>query len=550
MKFKKTFLAFGTSSIIFAPFASVVSCHEHARLHPEWTSEGDLKWNGDGTNSLGILNLGQLREMNADLKRYPLAAADIFEWATNSKAHGITPITRLQDFATRPGYNADNRESWNPVLNDVIDQSVPGADGKDQALDQTDATTFASINALWSKKITKAQMLGNPNFIDQINQEVTDFASAHTTDKLGAFVVEDKKDALNDTTKSYDTGEYTLYIFQLKNTTSTEISNAKAMFLNKDKMSPDMDLLNTFGGTYLTGSGYGTVRLVSDPASALTIFAPTAHVNPFASPNYQDRASGSTIKDWFAFGPTMDKTDPNNPVMNITTAEMDGVKDVRYVMYYTKDKMTQVQTLVVSMSIGTITGTNPNQKYGITDLETIYIPVPEMMDTAPSTDYLSMSDNDLKTVTESIVNDLSFSKMFNMLKGINALKESIGSLAPSAMPSVIDIFAVLENMFTYQKAIQDLGAFRAFLTDVPTIDPTFKLSRYMQVIDNQKNKEFESFLSFGGKRYAVLDVVPRFYNDFKTFIGNHPEFAHLVIDLQTLNLPGPSNHSPAGGKHD
>lgn len=61
-------------------------------------------------------------------------------------------------------------------------------------------------------------------------------------------------------------------------------------------MSLDMNVLRKFGGTYLTGSGYGTVRFDSDPNSGATIFPLSAN-QANNSPDFKDRAAGSTSKD-------------------------------------------------------------------------------------------------------------------------------------------------------------------------------------------------------------------------------------------------------------
>lgn len=38
-------------------------------------------------------------------------------------------------------------------------------------------------------------------------------------------------------------------------------------------------------------------------------------------------------------------------------------------------------------------------------------------------------------------------------------------------------------------------------------------------------------MSFGGKRYQILDLVPRFYGDLKTFVDQNPDLQKELLQI-------------------
>lgn len=540
MKLRKILLTTGILATTIAPIATVVSCGPEPELHPEWKKENDEKWNGNGQDELGILNSKQINNMKADLVNFPISAADVFEWSVNSPKQGImTNIVRLQDFATNPGINylwTPANLKWTPLIDNLIDTTTAGENGAPQSIHQTSFTEFENINALWSKKISKNDIISNADILETAYAEINKLATKNPNDRIGVFSVADKEDEQEATNSKYTTGEYTIYAFKLKPiSTNSQINNAKNLLKDKTKMSLDMNVLRKFGGTYLTGSGYGTVRFDSDPNSGSTIFPISAN-QANNSPDFNDRAAGSTSKDWFVFGPTIKNPSESesNWISNVNQQEMDNVNNVQYIGYYVKDQKTKVQYLVFSAVEGAL-DQNTSTKI-LDDIDTIYLPMPEIMEMTPQRDYSTFSDPEIDIVRKSITNDLSFSKIYNILLGVESLKGMIGPQAPSAMVAVINLYEALPFMYQSQNIISgqtpfQREAFKRFLRALPTIDPTFNLATFMQIIEWQKGKNLETFMSFGGKRYQILDLVPRFYGDLKTFVDQNPDLQKELLQI-------------------
>lgn len=564
MKLRRVMLTTGILTATVAPIATMVSCGQKPELHSEWKQENDEKWNGNGKDELGILNSKQLNNMKADLENFPISAADIFEWSVNSQKRGImTNITRLQDFATNPGVNytlgvsfgwVPPELNWTPEIDNLIDRTINGEDGKPQSIHQTGFTTFENVNAFWSKKITKDDITKDPNLLETTYDEISQLVNSNASDRIGIFAIADKDDEQDTTSLKYTSGEYTLYAFKLKQLdSSSSINNAKILLQDKTKMALDMNVLRKYGGAYLTGSAYGTIRFNSDPSSGSTIFPTTAYqklppANDY-SPDFLDRSAGATSKDWFAFGPVV--TNPNEPddskwKISVDKTEMDVVKDVQYICYFIKDQKTKVQYLVVSMVEGAL-DQNTTIKT-LSNLDTIYLPMPEIMQMVAEKDYLSLSDSELDIIRKSIASDLSFSKIYNILLDVEQLKDAVGSQAPSAMPSVIDLYKTMPFMYQSQNIISGQNpsqrdVFKKFLRELPAIDPTFNLASFMQIIEWQKGKNLESFMSFGGKRYQILDLVPRFYGDLKIFVDQNPDLKKELLQIAE------DNTSKTGGQN-
>lgn len=566
MKLKRALLAGATIVTTISPVVAVVACNKEENFHPEWSSENDIKWNGDGKDNLGILNAKKIIGMTDAIKNFPISGADLFEMSVNSKTKGILPVTRLQDIATSRGMNKHGtEEKWTPIMDGLIDDSVNGENGKPQSIKQTDYTTFTDINALWSKKITKKDLIKNPQLVDLNYDGIVKLANDNHFDinSIGVFASTDNDD-YQDTTDDYDTGEYTLYAFKLKGVDVTsKISNAEKLFNDKSKMSADKELMSRFGGAYITGSGYGTVHLNSEPDSAVSIFAISDAGKP-GSPDFNDRSKGDDIKSWFSFGRTITKVgnwiDPNDatvaPVKNIdvetqsnfipdstwetgiTQTDMDSVKNLRYAIYYTKDKKTNIQNLVVSIIDGDLD--QNNNQFTVKNFKTIYIEVPELqqLGSKSNIDYINMPKDELINVAASIVKDLSFSKVYTILSSVPF---TLLGWAPSAVQPVIDLFGSIQFMYQSQNVInpgnsssmsKDLLPITRFLKALPQIDPTFSLDSFLKVIVDQKGKNLENFTSFGAKRYQILDQLPRFYNDFKIFVNQNPD-----LQKQLLSIP-------------
>lgn len=531
MKLRKALLTTGLIATVVAPVATVVSCGQKPELPNEWKKENDEKWNGvhdntDPKNPImqqpGVLTFLQ---NNANLRWYPLAASDIFEYATNSQEDGILPIVRLQDYATKRGMNASGAsETWTSIIDDVIDTSVIAENGQPQILEQVDQAKFNKINSFKTIDITKAQIVSDQKLLSKTYKQIENIVNGQPQ-KFGIFVESLKPDAENDkdVSQGFDQGEYKIHIFKLKSTPSQELDAAIKLFTDK-KIAIDKNLFKQLGGTYMTGSGYGTLRFSADENSSVSIFNDNVTILN-NSPDFVDRVLGESLKDWTAFGPTASLTD----------ADKQAVKDVKFVAYYQKDRKTQIQNLIVTVAT---TGANitipadpndpwslPSEALKIENIRSINIPVPEMMEIVPTVDYSKMSDVDLGNVAKSIVEDLSFHKIYGILSNVISLKGMIGSLAPSAMPVVIDLYGVLRTMWETQNVILNLNSFRAFINELPNIDQNFSLSQYMEVVNNQKDKDLEGFTTFGGKRYSVLVVTSRFYNNLKKFLDMHPQYA-------------------------
>lgn len=537
MKFKKALLLTGTLVTAASPAVALVSCGpEVPPLNPEWSKENDEKWNGDGKDNLGILGTKQV----ARLQDLPLAAEDIFEWTVNSMQKGILKdVVRLQDFAANLGTNKDWSAVWTSILDNIIDTSVKGINGAAQSLHQDSQTEFSNVNPFWNKIITKAEIIKDSNILNQTYNEIEELVKNNPNDKLGVLTILNKRDEVADATatkKEYTKGEYNIVVFKIKKSVNPQIANAKKLFMDKTKMSPDKKALEMFGGTYLTGSGFGTVRLNADPTSSLTIFPYHATLAPGNSPAYKDRAAKSTIKDWFAFGPTISNPDADQAdwKMNITDADMQSVKDLQFVVYYVKDWKTQMENLVVSPISGTL-DTNKNE-FNIDEIDTFYVPVPELHQIVPPKDYLKMSDTELRAVTTSIVDDLSFTKVRDQIIDPfdKSYKELVAGLAPSALPVIASLYDIHQFMNQSRKLISSPDPhqepFRRFLRELPTIDPDFNLAMFMQIIEWQKGIDIEPFTSYGGKRYQILDILPRFYRDFRIFVNRHSDLYDIMMD--------------------
>lgn len=165
---------------------------------------------------------------------------------------------------------------------------------------------------------------------------------------------------------------------------------------------------------------------------------------------------------------------------------MDDVKNVQYIGYYVKDQKTKIQYLVFSMVEGTLDQSTSTKV--LNDIDTICLPMPEIMEMSPPKDYSTFSDPEIDVVRKSITADLSFSKIYNILLGVESLKGQIGPQAPSAMPAVIDLYKALPFMYQSQNIISgqtptQREAFKRFVRALPTIDPSFNLASFMQIIE-------------------------------------------------------------------
>lgn len=188
------------------------------------------------------------------------------------------------------------------------------------------------------------------------------------------------------------------------------------------------------------------------------------------------------------FGPTIKNPSESesNWISNVNQQEMDNVNNVQYIGYYVKDQKTKVQYLVFSAVEGAL-DQNTSTKI-LDDIDTIYLPMPEIMEMTPQRDYSTFSDPEIDIVRKSITNDLSFSKIYNILLGVESLKGMIGPQAPSAMVAVINLYEALPFMYQSQNIISgqtpfQREAFKRFLRALPTIDPTFNLATFMQIIE-------------------------------------------------------------------
>lgn len=586
MKLKKVILSTGVLTTVTVPLATVVSCNKDDGFHSEWSRDNDIKWNGDGKDNLGILNAKKIIGMTDAIQNFPIAGFDLFEMSVNSKTKGILPITRLQDIASDRGMNANFfNERWSTaVMDGLIDTGVNGENGKPQSIKQTGYTEFADINALWSKKITKKELIQKPELVDENYDAITKIAADNHYDisSIGVFATADTEDGKSDgTSNNYDMGEYTLYAFKLKDVDSnSKISNAEKLFKDKSKMSADKELMSRFGGAYITGSGYGTVHLNSEPDSAVSIFAISDAGKP-GSPDFNDRSKGDDIKSWFSFGRTITKVgswiDPNDSTIapvktidvdtqsnfvpdstwetGITQADMDSVKGMRYAVYYTKDKKTNVQNLVVSIVDGDLD--QNNNQLAVKNLKTIYIEVPELqqLGTKSNTDYLNMSKDELANVASSIANDLSFSKVYTILSSVPF---GLLGMAPSAIQPIMDLFGSIQFMYQSQNVINPANSIllskeqlpiTRFLKALPQIDSTFSIDSFMKVIADQKGKELENFTSFGAKRYQILDQLPRFYKDFKIFVNQNPDLQKGLLSIPKDSPSVKVNTSKTGGSN-
>lgn len=221
--------------------------------------------------------------------------------------------------------------------------------------------------------------------------------------------------------------------------------------------------------------------------------------------------------------------------MNVTNDDIQSVKDLQFVVYYAKDWKTQMENLVVTPVAGTL-DTNADT-FTIDQIDTFYVPVPELHQIVPPQDYLSMSDAELKTITTSIVDDLSFQKVNDqiIMPFDTQYKDSVGNLAPSALPIIASLYDIHPFMNQARKVISSNDPhqepFRRFLRELPSIDPEFNLAMFMQIIEWQKGKDIEPFTNYGGKRYQILDILPRFYRDFRVFVNRHPDLYDLMMGI-------------------
>lgn len=523
MKYKKIIMPIMATISISAPLATVVACNEASKI-PSYLTDEDLSLTNHGL----FTTLKKLSQ--SDESMMPTYATNVFEAMINTEKNGLNKdLVRLQDFTTTatmsmiPANNAVN-------LGAMVDTNVDTPAGVKQSVSQSIvgivSYDFKGSNAFWTKHITKKDII-KPDFYNNVSDEINSITSSNKNLKFGLFVVQDKED--NDSGNGvYDTGEYTAYLFAMKQNPANSLSEqATTMFKDTSKFDVDVDGVKQRGGTYLLGNSYKVFHGPQNSAmtnKSIWGKVTTIKTDDSSAKDYLDRSVEDHLASWYGFGEAK-----SNSMTDAEKAKFDDlwtigapVQDLK-----TKEWFLSLTSYELAKTNSTdLTSAMPAMIAGkdALNISNTLIPMPVLNNFATSTYTKEQMQN-------IITNSVSFERAYSF---VNKVLQNVGllSLANTAIPYLYDISVNLAYMYQVKLLFANPTFFDELTSFIKTNDPEFDLQSFVSMLDSFTTKPDYDFTVWGAKRLQLLHYLPRFYKEVKQFTTANKNWESQLRSLE------------------